>query len=226
MSYLWNKFNIKTFPAETIVYCDGEYNSELSTIKPCDISKNYDLPIHIIYVGEISGEKTLDINISNENQHVFLTVDIKNKFPAFLNIFIKNTGKNSDLRGHVLLTNYSQLVFKCNAEHFAENTGIFVQTKIIGMKNSQSNLSGLAIIDKNAGDSISDIKFSGLLDKTARVKFTPQQKIQSVPLSAEHSAFVFHGTNEQIQYLRSVGLSGNEITNVLKEAFIKDFNLF
>ncbi len=226
MSYLWNKFNIKTFPAETIVYCDGEYNPELSTIRPCDISKNYDLPIHIIYIGKIAGEKTLDIDITAKNQKLFLSVDIENKLPAFLNIFIKNTGENSEIRSHILLTNYSDLVFKCNAEHLAENTGVLVQTKIIGMENSNSQLSGLAIIDKNANNSISDIKFSGLLDKTARVKFVPKQKIQSVPISAEHSAYIFHGTSGQIDYLRSAGLSGNEVDSVLKEAFIKDFNLF
>ncbi len=226
MSYLWNKFNIKTFAAETIVYCDGEYNPELSTIRPCDISKNYDLPIHIIYIGKIAGEKTLDIDITAKNQKLFLSVDIENKLPAFLNIFIKNTGENSEIRSHILLTNYSDLVFKCNAEHLAENTGVLVQTKIIGMENSNSQLSGLAIIDKNANNSISDIKFSGLLDKTARVKFVPKQKIQSVPISAEHSAYIFHGTAGQIDYLRSAGLSGNEVDSVLKEAFIKDFNLF
>ena len=94
------------------------------------------------------------------------------------------------------------------------------------MKNSFSKLSGLAIIDKNAENSVSDIKFSGLLDKTARVKFAPKQKIQSVPISAEHSAYIFKSQDNQIEYLRSAGLSGTEIDNVLKEAFIKDFNLF
>ena len=84
MSYLWNKFNIKTFPAETIVYCDGEYNPELSTIRPCDISKNYDLPIHIIYVGEINDKNVLNIDLNIQNQKVYLSVNIKNKKPAFL----------------------------------------------------------------------------------------------------------------------------------------------
>ncbi|MCR4917805.1 MAG: SufD family Fe-S cluster assembly protein [Alphaproteobacteria bacterium] len=226
MSYIWNKFNIKTFPAETIVYCDGEYNPDLSTIRPCDISKKYDLPIHIIYTGKIAGEKNIDLNITAENQRVFLSVDIKNKFPAFFNIFIKNTGKNSEIRSHILLTNYSELIFKCNAEHHAENTGILVQTKILGMKNSFSQLSGLAVLDKNTTDSVSDIRFSGLLDKTARVTFVPKQKIKSVPHNAEHSAYTFHGTDEQIEYLCSAGLSNDQAENALKEAFVKDFNLY
>ena len=30
MSYLWQEFNIKTFPAETLVFRDGKYINELS----------------------------------------------------------------------------------------------------------------------------------------------------------------------------------------------------
>ena len=92
MSYLWNEFNIKTMPAETLVYCNGLFREDLSTITDCNISKNYDLPVHIIYVGQIERENTLNINITAENQPVFLSVNIENKNPAFLNIFIKNTG--------------------------------------------------------------------------------------------------------------------------------------
>ena len=107
MSYMWNEFNIKTFPAETIVYRNGKYCPDLSTISSGVIDKKYDLPVHIIYVGEIADLNELNIEINVENQPVFLSVDIKNKKPAFLNIFIKNTGKNSELRGHVFVENFS-----------------------------------------------------------------------------------------------------------------------
>ena len=40
MSYIWNEFNIKTFPAETIVFRNGEYCSELSTL-PNFISEDF-----------------------------------------------------------------------------------------------------------------------------------------------------------------------------------------
>ena len=79
MSYMWNEFNIKTFPAETIVYRDGKYCPDLSTIKSGQIDKKYDLPVHIIYVGEIIDKNDLFIDINVENQPVFLSVDIKNK---------------------------------------------------------------------------------------------------------------------------------------------------
>ena len=82
MSYMWNEFNIKTFPAETIVWRDGVYNAELSTLKNATIDKKLDRPVHIIYVGEIAGENNLNIDISAFNQPVFLSVNIKNKKPA------------------------------------------------------------------------------------------------------------------------------------------------
>ena len=46
---MWNEFNIKTFPAETIVYRDGEYVPELSTLTNDAINDTFDLPVHIIY---------------------------------------------------------------------------------------------------------------------------------------------------------------------------------
>ena len=67
MSYMWENFNIKPFPAETIVYRDGKYCPDLSTIKNVPINKNYDLPVHIIYVGEIDGKNKLDIDINIPN---------------------------------------------------------------------------------------------------------------------------------------------------------------
>lgn len=226
MSYLWNEFNIKTIPAETLVYCNGLFREDLSTINDCNISKNYDLPVHIIYVGQIDRENTLNININVENQPVFLSVNVENKNPAFLNIFIKNTGKNSELRGHIMLKNSKDLVFKCEAEHLASNTGILLQTKIIGLKNSFSKLSATAIVNKNCENIKSDIRFAALIDKTARLKFAPRQKIQSLPDSAEHSAYMFHPNDFQINYLRNAGLSTNEIQDITTEAFMNDFNLF
>ena len=112
MSYIWDDFNIKTFPSETLVYMDGNYQPDFSTVEESEyIYDKYDLPIHIIYVGKIEREATLNINITAENQPVFLTVDIENNLPVFLNIFIKNAGKNSELRGHIILKNSSDLVF-------------------------------------------------------------------------------------------------------------------
>jgi len=225
---MWNEFNIKTFPAETIVYRDGVYQSEISTLPENEnISQKYDLPVHIIYVGKIAGENTLNINIEQDNQPVFLSINIENKFPAFLNIFIKNAGKNSEIRGHILLTNSSDLSVKIFAEHKTSDTGILLQTKIIGKKDSYSKISGTAIIDKNCKNTKSDIKFSALAtDKSAKIRFTPRQRISSVPDSAEHSAYIFNILSSQENYLRESGLSGAEVKDVMIESFINDFNLF
>ena len=103
MSYMWNEFNIKTFPAETIVFRDWVYCADLSTLPNAPINKNYDLPVHIIYVGEIAGENNLEISVGAENQKVCISVNVKNNLPDFLNIFIKNAGKNSEILGHVML---------------------------------------------------------------------------------------------------------------------------
>ena len=208
----------------TIVYRDGEYCPKLSTIKNGPINKNYDLPVHIIYVGEIDGEKSLDIDINLPDQEVVLSVNVKNKKPAFFNIFVKNTGKNSKLTGHILLENCDNLTYECTAHHLSANTSIFLQNKLIAHKDTNSKLSGVAIIDKNCPDCDSNIDFSAIADKCAKIEFLPAQRISSVPTSAGHSASIFTPKPIQIQYLRESGLGQGEIDNVMREAFINDFN--
>ena len=225
---MWNKFNIKTFPSETIVYVDGVFRSDLSTLTETEIfSKKYDLPVHIICVGKIEREITLNINITAEDQPIFLTVDLENNFPGFLNIFIKNAGKNSELRGHIMVKNHSDFGGKIIAEHTAPDTGILIQTKIIGYKNSYSTVSATAIINSNCPNTKSDIRLAGhTTDNSAKIKFVPSQRIKSVPNFAEHSAYMMHVTGSQENYLRTAGLSGAEVKEAITEAFTKDFNLF
>ena len=67
---MWDEFNIKTFPAETIVFRDGVFCPDLSTLESTNVDKKYDLPVHIIYIGEIAGKCRLEINIGAENQSV------------------------------------------------------------------------------------------------------------------------------------------------------------
>ena len=210
---MWNKFNIKTFPSETLVYVDGVFQSDISTLPETEnFSTKYDLPIHIIYIGKIDREITLNINITAENQPIFLTIDLENNFPGFLNIFIKN---HSDFGGKIV------------AEHAAPDTGILIQTKIIGYKNSYSTVSATAIINSNCPNTKSDIRLAGhTTDKSAKIRFTPKQRIKSVPNFAEHSAHMMHITGPQENYLRTAGLSGAEVKDAMIEAFTKDFDLF
>ena len=100
---MWNEFNIKTIPAETIVFRDGVYCGELSTLKNAPINTKYDLPVHIIYVGEIAGENRLDVLVGAENQDVIISANVKIKNPAFLNIFIKKAGDFYPLHQHSLV---------------------------------------------------------------------------------------------------------------------------
>lgn len=223
---MWDEFNIKTVPAETIVYRDGVYCPELSTLKDSPIDKTYDLPVHIIYIGEIAGECRLNIELNSQNQPLLLDVRVKNKKPAFFNIFIKNAGKNSEIRGHVLLENSDQLTFDCRGEHLSENTGILVQTNLIGGEKSISKLSGASVINQNCDACVSDIAFSAMCDTDARVEFSPAQYISSVPASAGHSASLYAPSAPQIQYLRMGGLAGTEVKTTLVEAFRNKFTLF
>lgn len=226
MNYLWQEFNIKTFPAETIVFRDSVFQPELSTLESLSISKHYNKPIHIIYVGEIEGDKKLNIDISVPDQEVFLSVKIQNKKPAFLNIFITNTGKKSSFIGKIIAQNYSELKIEKFGHHKESDTIIKIDTKVIAHKDSISKLSGTAKIDKNIQNCDSDITFSALADKSAQIEFLPAQLISSVPQSADHSASIYKATNTQIEFLQESGLSTTEVKKVLEEAFINDSDLF
>ena len=226
MSYMWNEFNIKTFPAETIVYRDGNFCPELSTISNNKIETKYDLPVHIIYVGEIAGKKELKIEINVENQPVFLSVNIKNKKSAIFDIFIKNAGKNSVLKGHIFIENFKDINFTVKADYFKENTGILLNTKLICHKKTYSKLTGIADIGTNCPGCISDISFSAITDEEAKIEFLPIQRIKSEPKSADHSASIYRQTPVQIQYLRMAGLSTEEIRNIAYESFKNEYSLF
>ncbi len=226
MSYMWTEFNIKTFPAETVVFRDGVFCPELSTLKSTNIDRNYDLPVHIIYIGDLAGKNELNINISAAGQKVFLSAKIKNKKPAFLNIFIKNTGKNSEFRGHVMMQNDGDLTYECVAQHGARDTVILLKNKLIAGEKTKSKIGGVAIIEKGCDNCTSDVGFSAMADKGARIEFTPAQRICAIPHAADHSASIFKGTDFQIQYLRESGLSGAEADDALREAFMNDFPLF
>ena len=229
MSYLWQEFNIKTFESETLVFKDGIFRAELSDYESgyFDVQKNTiyinkksDLPIHIIYIGEIAGNIDLNIDISVQNQNIICTAKIINKKPAFLNFFIKNTGKNSVFNGQIIVQNYNSLKIDVKSQHFCENTGIFVKTRVLAHKNSETVLNGYAVIDKNSPECDSDISFSVMADESAKITLKPMQFIKSVPNNATHSASLYKPNDNQIEYLRESGLSGNQVKQVLEEAFL------
>ena len=222
MSYMWNEFNIKTIPAETIVFRDGVYCGELSTLKNAPINTKYDLPVHIIYVGEIAGENRLDVLVGADNQDVIISANIKIKKPAFLNIFIKNAGKNSKISGTVLLDNESDLTYNCDARHLYKNTAILIKNKVLAGKNSNSKLSGLATIDAGCEGCESDVAFVAMAEVGAKIDFMPGQRIKSEPARADHSAAIYKPTDAQVFYLRGAGLSGVEVDTALKEAFLSE----
>ena len=231
MSYLWQEFNIKTFPAETLVFRDGVFCPDLSEYKSAEylpdknlisIQKTSKLPVHIIYIGEIAGNIDLNININAEKNRIFMTFKTFNKKPAFLNIFIKNTGKNSVFKGKIITKNTNILKINEICRHISEKTGIFLENKVISYNNSETTLTGRAEIEKNIIDCESDISFSVLADNDAHIIMQPIQYINSVPKSASHSASLYKPTKNQIVYLREAGLSGYEIKHILEDAFLEE----
>lgn len=219
---MWNEFNIKTFPAETIVFRDGQYCPELSTLENKPIDKKFDLPVHIIFVGEINDNNTLNIELGADEQEVILTAKILNKKPAFLNIFIKNAGKNSKITGNIFIENLSELTYKCDTYHLSKNTDIFIKNKVWAGKNSKSVLSGTAQINKNCENCGSNLSFTAMCEQGAKIDFMPAQKISSIPKQADHSASLYEPTDAQILYLRQAGLGILEIKDVTKEAFLNE----
>ena len=219
---MWNEFNIKTFPAETIVFRDGQYCPELSTLENKPIDKKFDLPVHIIFVGEINDNNTLNIELGADEQEVILTAKILNKKPAFLNIFIKNAGKNSKITGNIFIENLSELTYKCDTYHLSKNTDIFIKNRVWAGKNSKSVLSGTAQINKNCENCGSDLSFTAMCEQGAKIDFMPAQKISSMPKQADHSASLYEPTDAQILYLRQAGLGILEIKDVTKEAFLNE----
>jgi len=228
MSYLWQEFNIKTFPSETLVFRNGDFCDDLSDYQSAifenntiTINKTSKLPIHIIYIGEVSGDIDLNININAKDNKIIMTTKIFNLEPLNMNIFVKNTGKNSIFDGKIIVKNKKSLKINTNGQHLCENTGIFINTKVAAYKNSENILTGNAIIEKDVPNCNSDISFTVLADDNAKITLKPAQYIKSVPNSAKHSASIYKPNDNQIYYLRTSGLSGAEIKNILENAFLE-----
>ena len=230
MSYLWQEFNIKTFPAETLVFRDGVFCPELSEYSCAEyepeknlisIQKTSNLPVHIIYIGEIAGNINLNIDINAENSRVFMDLKTFNNLPAFLNIFIKNAGKNSFFDGKIINKNNNIFKSRQIGQHCKENTGIFIKNKIAAFNGSNTQLSASAIIEKNCENCDSDISFSVMADDNATIEMKPMQYINSVPKGASHSASIYKPTQNQIKYLKMSGLSDIELNKLLENAFLE-----
>jgi len=230
MSYLWQEFNIKTFVAETLVFRDGEYCEELSEYENIDfdktsnsisVNKTPKIPVHIIYIGDVSGDINFDININAPDVKMVLDIRTVNKLPTFLNISVKNSGINSVFDCQIVDKNQNNLKINIKAQHLVENTSIFAKTRVAAYKNTVTDLQGLAKIEKNAINANSDISFSVMADKDAKIIMKPTQYINAVPENAKHSSALYKPDENQVTYLRESGLGTIEVKQVLEEAFLE-----
>lgn len=232
MKYLWDAFDIKTFPAFTAVFVDGDFNAELSELgdiikvesknvtTEITIKKTGKMPVHIIYVGKIQGNHEININITAQKAKVFMTGKIICEKPVFLTKTIKNSGILSRFESNFLIQNKDNFKMTIFGKHLAENSGIIDKTKVVAHKDSETELSGAAVIAPNFESCESDISFSALCDPDIKsIRFSPAQHIKSEPARAEHSASIWRGSDAQIEYLRTAGLSSAEIDITLQEAF-------
>ncbi len=224
---LWDEFNIKVFPAETLVFRDGLYAPDLSDHgdnikfdgKDIIITGAAELPYHIIYIGEIAGIFDIKCKISSPDTQVFLTARLYAKKPVEINFYIENAGKFSDFEGKVFVFNKTRLKVNIFANHSCEKTGVFVENRVLAGPGSQTDIGGTARIERGCHDCRSDLKFSARAAENAKVKFRPMQRIGATPENAEHSANIWRGTAAQIDYLRTNGLGKAEIEAILDEAF-------
>ena len=229
MQYLWEKFNIKTFPAHNVVFVDGIFRPEISETGSLVkiendnivIEKASDLPVHIISVGNSLEWQCLEVFIPKEETRVFFTAKIEIKKPAFLQLFIENAGKNSIFKGSVTAQNFTDFKLDIIANHLVPGTGIFAENRILAHRASTTELTGTTKIIADCGTCESDISFSAMCAPDIKsIKMSPNQRIASVPESAEHSASIYRGTKQQIQFLSGAGLSPDDVKKTLEEAFV------
>ncbi|MCQ2574488.1 MAG: SufD family Fe-S cluster assembly protein [Alphaproteobacteria bacterium] len=190
--------------------------------KLISITKQHKEIIKIQYLGEITGKKCINLHLSAKNTKIEINVNIKNKKPAFLEINIENAGKNSSIINTNIIKNYKELTLNINCKHSNSDTTIYSKTKVLADKKTITKLLTNAEISKKALNSNSDISLGVMAEETSIVTLIPKQNIKSVPLLANHSAFLYKPNKEQIEYLYNAGYDNKSAKKILKEAFLKE----
>jgi len=211
---MWDKFNIPTFPSETIVFLDGEFRSDLSTAESLDI-KASKLPTHIIIQG---GAKLPEKITLHKGAKVYLTALItggKNR------IEIDAVGQGAKFSAGIHLTNKDAAEIEIIANHSADNTEIKADIRFNAAHFSQTVANAVANIGANVKGAENSLNFWVLADKGVKhIRLSPNQFISSAPKSAVHGASVERGSPAQITFLKEQGLNSDEANEALREAFL------
>lgn len=214
--------NIRSFPANTLVYKDGEFVPELST----DVKeKRPDLPFHIIYTGKITGEHNWTIPESPdkpEPNQIFITARLETYGTTKITLHIESSCTGQRFDGKIIIKNAGNLGLKVVGDNLHNDTEIKCQTKMFAGKDSESRLIGIANIPNGLMGASTDIGFSVLCDRPSFLEISPTQRISSVPKFAGHSASIYHPTCSQIRYLETAGMTDAESTALLNAAFMEE----
>jgi hypothetical protein len=213
MNYLWNEFDIPTFPSKTLVFLDGVFRADLSTSESLEIKADA-LPTHIIIKG---GNRLPHEIVLDAGAVVYMTALI-NGGDNKVNIVAKGAGARF-LAG-IYIENDLFAKIDITANHLANDTEISADTRIFANKNSDTSAGVCANIGSNLIGVKNSLNFQVLADKNIKnLKITPNQFINSEKINASHGASMDTGSPEAIRFLEESGLNSDEVNTALIEAF-------
>jgi hypothetical protein len=217
MTYFFDQFkNIRTFPARSRVFHDGNPVPELSD------ESDPALPLHIIHLGELSGVQNWFIDM-NDAENVFFTAKITTSGETKIRMEINTNLPNLEFDGKLIIKNAGILDLDISGNNNRDGTKIKIETKLFAAADSENSLIGTANVPAGVEDIETDIGFSALLGKNVKkLVMSPRQKISGVPKSAGHSASIFNPTSKQIQYLSTAGLSDAEAVELMNKVFMEE----
>jgi len=216
MAYLFEEFkNIRTFPARTRVYRDGEIVPELSS------EEGANLPLHIIRIGKLTGAHNWFVDM-DEAGDVFLTARIETEGDTKINLRINPNLENIGFDGKLIIKNTGNLNLEIAGNNNRGGTRIKCQTKLFAAAGGENRLLGVANIPSGVRGAETDISFAALCEPNAFVSMSPRQRISSIPKSAEHSASIYRPAPAQIRYLETAGLTAAESSALLNQTFMEE----
>jgi len=209
--------SIRTFPARTRVFRDGAFVPELSSE-----DAGAELPLHIIHIGKIEGERNWFIDMTDA-VGVFFTARIEIASAAKIKLEVNANIENAEFDGKIIIKNAGKLDLGIIGGNNKSNTKIKCETKLFAAAGSENRMTGSAVVPANAKDAETDISFAALaMPGVKSLEMSPMQKISGIGATARHAASIYRPAATQIQYLKTAGLSASAATELLNRAFTEE----